>query len=377
MSGENFNKKVNKLRVLLAPLDWGLGHATRCIPLVKELLFNNCEVIIAGDGAVETLLKAEFPYLVILPLAGYKIQYSRKQKYLGWKIFRQLPQILRMINYEKHWLKNVLKQYQIDLVISDNRPGLHTKLVPAVYITHQLKIKARNRLSAWIAQQMHYRFIKRFTVCWVPDAAGSENLAGELSHPGKMPAIPVRYIGALSRFEKEVETARQNDLLILLSGPEPQRSILEEKLLKQLEEYNGTAVVLRGLPGNAELPRHKNVSVQLFNHLPADELNQLIQRTEIVISRSGYTTVMDLVKLEQKALLIPTPGQTEQEYLAGYLMKRKLFYSVNQDGFELSTAVEKMRTFPYVSIKMQEQYKPVIRELVENLISGIAKSCKE
>jgi len=197
-----FNKKKDCKRVLVAPLDWGLGHATRCIPIIYELLEQGCSVIIAASGPTEILLKKEFPELIFLPLKGYAVRYSKKKSWLPLTIFFQIPSIITSICYEHCWLKKIVKEKDIDLVISDNRFGLYHATIPSVYITHQLLIKTGDRFTENIAQQIHFHFIKKFTQCWVPDAEENNNLAGELSHPKKHPDN-IKYIGPLSRFEKK------------------------------------------------------------------------------------------------------------------------------------------------------------------------------
>lgn len=370
MKGENFNRKGRKPRILLAPLDWGLGHATRCIPIIKDLLTKDCEVIIAAEGPLLALLSAEFPSLLFLPLKGYRIRYSRSKAWLPFKIMLQLPRILRMVGFENRWLKNTVLEHEIDAVISDNRPGMYHREIPSVYITHQLLIKAENSLLEKWMQQIHYRYINRFSICWVPDMKEDKNpagLAGSLSHPEKPPGVPVHYIGPLSRFSKIDGMPKEYDLAILLSGPEPQRTIFEELLLKQLAGYKGKVILIRGLPGETRNVTTSNTAIQPFNHLPASELSSIIQRSALVICRSGYTTIMDLAALQQKAVLVPTPGQTEQEYLAAYLSEKKYFYSLPQKGFDLTKALEGASAFSFRQLPVAEMYKVAINDLLKSL----------
>ncbi len=168
-NGNNINKLPAKIRVLIAPLEWGLGHATRCIPIIKELLLNGAEVLIAAEGAAESLLKNEFPNLAYLPLMGYRMKYSRKKSFLHFKLLAQLPKIFFAIRKEYQWLKKIIIEHQIDAVISDNRFGLYHKKVKCIYITHQLLIKTGNSITEKIAQKYHYGFIKKYSECWVPD----------------------------------------------------------------------------------------------------------------------------------------------------------------------------------------------------------------
>lgn len=354
-------------KILIAPLDWGLGHATRSIPLITALLAEGCEVLIAAEGPIQELLQQEFQTLTFLPLKGYRIKYSRKREWLPVKIALQIPGLLFSIFWEHQWLKKIVKDHSIDTVISDNRFGMYHKHIPSVYITHQLLIKTGNELSENLLMKLHYWFIKKYKQCWVPDFEGSKNIAGELSHPAFLPDN-LKYIGGLSRFEKNDNIGEKFDLLILLSGPEPQRTIFEKELFFQLKQYSGNVLLVRGLPGGNETlatQNNKNCTIQIRNHLVVRELCHAIKQAKMIISRSGYTTIMDLIKLQKKAILVPTPGQTEQEYLAQYLMQQQLFYSVQQQDFLLNKVLEKTASFPYLhSTFNMEQYKNVIKQFI-------------
>ena len=305
---------MRKPRILVAPLDWGLGHATRCIPIIKELLRQECVVWLACDGSQQNLLQQEFPDVPFLALDGYKIKYSRASFAMTLKILLQLNNILRAIKKENAWLKNQITKYEFDAVISDNRYGLYHSSVPSVFITHQLNIKSPfGKWTEKILQKWNYRFINRFAECWVPDLAEEKenDLAGELSHPEKKPAVPVKYIGILSRFNPLKRTEKKDHLLIILSGPEPQRSILENKIIDEISQYNGTATIVRGLPDSSLFIPSTNM-IRFYNHLSTEDMCKEMGQAEYVISRCGYSTVMDLVQLQKKSILIPTPGQTEQ-----------------------------------------------------------------
>jgi uncharacterized protein (TIGR00661 family) len=343
---ENFDTPNTKKRVLVAPLDWGLGHATRCIPIIFKLIQQNCEVIVAAEGAGKALLQQEFPDLAFIELKGYRVQYSRNRSRMPLRLLLQFPKIISRIYAEKRWLKKVVAQYKIDAVISDNRLGLRYKKIPCVYITHQLQIKTSGRFTERIAQKIHYHFINKFNSCWVPDAAGEINLAGELSHPAVLPKTQVTYLGPLSRFEKK-EHELKYDLCVVLSGPEPQRTVFENLVLRDLKDFKGHAFLLRGLPGKEPAIEINSGHLEIKNHLPATELNQVLMQSKMIISRSGYTTIMDLARLQKKAVLVPTPGQTEQEYLANYLQQRHLFYTAHQQDFSVPGVLENAAAFPF------------------------------
>ena len=362
-------KKRRKPRILVAPLDWGLGHATRCIPIILELLKQDCEVLLAGEGAQETLLKKEFPQLHFLPLKGYRINYSISGGGLLWRMMSQIPQIKKTIRHERQWLRDVVKEHQIDAVISDNRYGLYHKTVFSVFITHQLLIKTY--WGGWtekMLQKKNFRYINHFSECWTPDNENENNLAGILSHPGKKPEIPLQYIGWLSRVEKKNTATEKDHLLFLLSGPEPQRTIFENIIVQQVAHYNGTATIIRGLPNISTMIPSTN-SLKFYNHLPADELGKEMERAEFIIARSGYSTIMDLVKLQKKSILIPTPGQTEQEYLADHLSKKSFAVTCPQKEFSLDDILAKAKGFSYQFLNIEEEDKlPVaISKLIRSI----------
>mgnify|MGYP003339457003 CR=1 FL=1 len=343
LPGKNWEKR----RVLVAPLDWGLGHATRCIPLIRQLEEQGAEIWLAGEGPQETLLRAEFPHLPFLTLKGYRIQYSRSGKFMIWKMLRQIPAIKKAIRYEHEWLKKMFADLPFDEVISDNRYGLHHPNINSIIITHQLRIKTGlGSLTENILQRWNYTYLEKFDQCWIPDLENDHALAGELSHPDRKPSMPVTYLGPLSRFISLNIPTRKNKLLIILSGPEPQRTILEEKIFRDIAHYDGEATVVRGLPSSqTHVP--STGMINIYNHLSSEELNKEMNEAELVIARSGYSTIMDSFTLGKKCIFIPTPGQTEQEYLGNYLQKNGRALCVQQKTFDLRIAIEQADQFNY------------------------------
>jgi len=337
----NFNIQ----KVLVAPLDWGLGHATRDIPIIRALIANGYEVIIGAEGAQASLLQTEFPSLQILPLTGYRVRYSKSKWGFFFKILRQLPRLIRIIKEENHWLDAVIEEHRIGLVISDNRFGLHTKKIPCIFITHQLTVKAPFVWAEKLLQRINYRYINQFTCCWVPDVADDENAAGILSHPIKLPLTKVQYIGLLSRFHVQSET-KQYDYCVLLSGPEPQRTLLEEKIMTDIASISGKILLVRGKPGSNEVLKVPQ-NVEVKNHLPGKELQKVLLQSEYIVCRGGYTSLMELLSLQKKLILIPTPGQTEQEYLAEKLMLRNCCFSIPQDEFDCVKHFALAKKFQY------------------------------
>ena len=284
---------------------------------------------------------------------------------MPWKILAQFPRMAFTIYTEHKWLKQIVKEYHIDAVISDNRFGMYHKTIPSVYITHQLLIKTGNRFTERIAQRIHYFFIRKYKECWVPDFKVN-GLAGVLSHPKKLPK-KIRYLGALSRFEVST-VEKKYDVLISISGPEPQRAIFEEKILNHLRSFTGTALLIRGLPENSNELKYENPMITIKNHLSGKELNKAILESDIIISRCGYTTIMDLTRLKKNGILVPTPGQTEQEYLARRLKKRRIFYTINQKDFVLENILRGAHTFQGIIPEYNmEKYKNVIDQFVRSL----------
>lgn len=344
---------LRKIRILVAPLDWGLGHATRCIPIIRELIHLGCEPLIAAESAQHSLLKLEFPNLIFLPLDGYRIRYSTSGPGLAFKLLFQSGKILNAIKKENQWLKKAVEEHQIDAVISDNRFGLYHDKIPCVFITHQLRIK-----SSWggwterMLQEKNYRMIERFKSCWVPDYQQSPGLAGDLSHPRHLPTIPVEYIGPLSRFQKSIN--EENRILILLSGPEPQRTLLENTIVSEIAHYPGQATVVRGIPGSEKLIPSTN-TIRFYNHLSTAQLNEEFSNAFLILSRSGYSTVMDVMKMEKKAVFIPTPGQTEQLFLSKILEENGVAPSISQKDFSIKRAIEMAKNFSYQKLKFPEE----------------------
>lgn len=334
-------------KILITPLNWGLGHATRCMPIIDALLEKGCEVIIGTDGRALHLLEKEYPTLEIIELPAYDISYRSNN--MMRNIAPQLFKILKVIRKENIAVQKIVTEKGIDAIISDNRYGCYSKNVHSIFMTHQLNIKIPNRLVESGVAFFNQQLIQQFDECWIPDFEDENNsLSGHLSHQHGMKKVT--YLGGLSRF-KYFETIKQYDILIILSGPEPQRTYLEEKLLKQAKSLNAKTLFVKGkTEENPEPQISGNVTILPF--LTAKALNQAILESEIIITRSGYSTIMDLAALGSKAVLIPTPGQTEQEYLADYFHKKRIFHTQSQDDFDLEQAL--MESQGFTGIKMQD-----------------------
>lgn len=319
-----------KKNILVAPLNWGLGHATRCIPIINALLENGFRPILASDGLALALLKKEFPQLLALELPSYHIEYAKKASNFKWKILKNSPKTIKAIYEEKKIVKKWVEEFALVGIISDNRLGVFNKKVTSVFITHQLTVLSGK--TTWISSKIHQYFIKKFDECWIPDVESVPNLSGKLGHL-KDSNLNLRYIGILSRFEKQ-EIPIEYQLMILLSGPEPQRTLLEDKLIDELENYPEKVVFIKGkIEATQKNWQDKNIT--FYNFMQTKQLEKTINESEFVLCRSGYTTILDLTKLQKKAFFIPTPGQFEQEYLAKKIKKQGLVPSVKQNSFKI------------------------------------------
>lgn len=336
----NLREKINIVKekplLLFSPLDWGLGHTFRSIPLIRQYLSRGYKIIVACNSTQKAILQPELPEVGFVDIFGYGIRYGGSGPATKLKILLQLPKILTRIKAENRWLTSFLKESAVDLVVSDNRYGMYSTLVPSVIITHQLRVRTGfGGVADRIIQRFLYRWINRFSECWVPDLE-ENGFAGELSHPAVMPGIAVKYIGLLSRFEMPCSnTPYEFKFCIILSGPEPQRTIFERIIIGQLKGFKEKTVLLRGLPlENELLPPMEEVTI--FNYAGTAQLQELICKSEYVICRAGYTSIMDLIKLDKKMILVPTPGQTEQEYLASYLSLKDIARCYTQDEFSMN-----------------------------------------
>ncbi|NBU80134.1 MAG: glycosyltransferase [Flavobacteriaceae bacterium] len=321
--------------ILVAPLNWGLGHATRCIPIIRELEKNGYIPILASDGAALQLLQKEFPHLQSLELPSYEIEYAKEGTDFKWKLIKNSPKMIQAIFEEKKFVKELVKKYDLKGIISDNRLGVYSKKVRSVFITHQLNVLSGK--TTWISSKLQQHFIKKFDECWIPDFQESVNLSGKLGHL-KSNYLNLKYLGPLSRLEKK-ELDSKYKLIVILSGPEPQRTILEEKLIAELQNYNGEVLFIKG-EVEANQKREVKRNITYYNFMTSKEIETALNESEMVLCRSGYTTVMDLAKLEKKAFFIPTPGQYEQEYLAKRFKRNGYIPYAKQDDFIIDNLLE-------------------------------------
>ena len=323
--------------ILICPLNWGLGHATRCVPIIKKLSSEGHKVIIAADEGPLAFLQKEFPDHEFIKFPGFSPKYSRSNTQV-FKMMAAFPGALCDFRRDHKTVESIVRNYNIDMVISDNRFGCWSKQVHSVFITHQLHIQVP-RIWKWttpIINLFNHSYIKKYDEVWVPDIENEPSLSGKLSHPA-LKGTSTKYIGHLSRFQSDNQdvTEKTNKFLVILSGPEPQRTIFEEIVLKQARQTSDNILILRAKPDSNDLLRDVPENVSMFNHVDDEMFLQLVNSAEIIVCRGGYSSLMDLAALGRKAFLVPTPGQTEQEYLARHLGKTEGWSWCRQSEFRL------------------------------------------
>jgi len=307
------------MKILICPLNWGLGHATRCVPVIRQLLKENYEPVIVSDGFPLAFLRLEFPSLRFIEYPSYSIYYAAGKSQVGAMIYN-FPTILKGIINEHFWLKKLVQSEHFDQVISDNRFGMWNNKVHCIYITHQLMVKMPSYVKFLepFVHLIHKGFINRYSECRIPDKEEKGGLSGDLSHKYPLPKNAT-FIGPLSRFTG-MENSLPNtnyEVVAVISGVEPQRTIFEESLMYRFRNTTRKTLIVAGQPGSEKTETHIG-NITIVSHIQDDELASFLLGTKKIISRSGYSTIMDLDALNclDKAEFIPTPGQTEQEYLA-------------------------------------------------------------
>lgn len=313
-------------RILFGVLNWGLGHASRSSVLINELINQGNEVVIASDGLALEYLRREFPNLESRDLPAYDIKYSKLNT--QWpSLIASLPRMARVAAKEKALVDYWVEEDHFQGIISDNRLGFHNAQVPSAYITHQLAPQAGVFTS--FSKRLHAKFYKQYTEVWVPDTP-SLTLSGGLN---KAKVQGLKYIGPISALKKHSPAAEASKILVVLSGPEPQRTILEQKIFEQSDSLQEDLVVVRGTTSPCDSRYEKQF--RIYDFLGSEDLSKLMGEAKLVVSRSGYCSLMDYYHLGKRALLIPTPGQSEQEYLGEYLKGKGYYHSVSQKNLNL------------------------------------------
>ena len=305
--------------ILVSPLDWGLGHAARMVPVVRFLSKKNRVIVVCGPNARE-FLDAELPNIEIITINDSAIRYPAHRitifTMLSW-----LPVLAVNAIREHFFVKRIIQKQGIDTVISDNRYGLIFRHMECYFVTHQVfpKLPVGFGVLEKILGALHRFYLQRFKACLIPDFETRFSLSGDLASNRVGDNPKFQRVGILSRFCNYPQNNNKvYDLLILISGQESQRTIFERYLLNYIKDSNKRILFVRGVSENTP-PLSPFNNVVFKNMLTSDNLAAAITSSKLVVGRSGYSTILDLVSLNASAILIPTPGQTEQEYLARHL----------------------------------------------------------
>ena len=336
----NINNKV-----IVSPLDWGLGHATRCIPIIKVLLQKGYQPIIAGTPETIALIQLEFKNLAFCTLPSYNIAYhtllGSKRLYLLSQIFK----LKKVIATEHNILSNYCLKHNIKFIISDNRYGIYLPNCRNVFITHQLKIATGfGKYADAMLQKWHYRFLKPFSEIWIPDVLGSPNLSGNLSHT-KLPKKPVHFIGALSRLSFTNNITKKYHFAFIASGPEPFKSIFIQQAIQLVTNYNYPIIIVAGNMQQKKIQQKLPPHITFLQYANAGQMQAIFNQTTFIICRSGYSSIMDAAATQAKCIMLPTPSQTEQLYLANYLGRQQLIKPIKNLNITLNELYLKANNF--------------------------------
>ena len=334
-------------RVLVSPLNWGLGHATRDMPVIRKLLELGHEVTIAACGNARAALSQEFPDGASIEFPDYPSPYSSSRFFLP-KFVLSLPLMLKAVAEERRTIAKIVERDTYDLIISDNRLGVYSRKVPSLFITHQLHYHLP--MAAWpfeiAAVRLNGYLHSRYDRVIVPDnPPGERSLAGKLSRADTGTTRSLAYYAGILTSIKQLACSEDLDHLFMISGPEPQRTQLENILLPMVAELEGTSVVLLGSPNGS---KNHSGSKRYFvkSYATTEEKINLMNRAKFIVCRSGYTSMMEIAELrKRRALFIPTPGQTEQEYLSWYYQSRGWFLSSGQYDIDLARDIPRTTSF--------------------------------
>lgn len=346
----------NQKNILVCPLDWGLGHASRMVAVIEILIEKGANVIIGADNGPLEFLRQRFGNCDFVKFSGFVPKYPRGNA-MALKMALQFPEMKRQAKKSNEFLQKIIREKKIDIVISDNRYELYSSKVYSVLVTHQVNIHTvglQKLFAPFIKAQLN-NYIKKYDELWIPDFEKPPWLSGSLSHNTRIPIDNYAFIGPLSRF-KERETAKSQkkyDVMAILSGPEPQRSIFEKIIERQFLETNLKVIFLLGKPGNQNSETLDNI--EKISHLSDAEFAQTLMSSDLIISRPGYSTIMDLAVFGKNAVFVPTPGQTEQEYLAKTLERQGNYYFQKQGEIDINSAIQKSKE--YHGIKLNNDYE--------------------
>lgn len=358
-----------KKTVLITPLNWGLGHATRVVPVIEDFLKRNAKVIIAADKRPFDFLKQRFPNAEVIRFPGFEPRYP-PNSLMALHMAVSFPVLWRKSYQAQRVLQEIIQQKKVDIIISDNRYECYSKHTYNIFITHQLQVQTQGlqKLFQPLITRLIYHYIQKYDELWIPDFENpDENLSGKLSHVKKFPLEKYYFTGPLSRFEStdSYAPAGKIDLLVILSGPEPQRTLLEKLVTTQSLRSGLDTTILQSQPEESLTVQKENI--RFISHADDEKMAALIQSASMIISRPGYSTIMDLSIFGKKAIFIPTPGQTEQEYLAKKMKSMKFCYSENQKSFNLNRAISASKKYTGLP-KIASHHQAEL--IIDRLLSG-------
>lgn len=366
------------MKILVAPLDWGLGHATRCVPVIREFLAQGAEVELAVVKANAGFFREVFPELRQRVAPGYNVVYPKYGFNMALWLLKNSAHLNAVMRYEHRYAEEMVERHGYDVLFSDNRFAFFSKKAYSVYMTHQRRIAFPPALVALegIGIRWHRARMRNFDEVWVPDVETAPGYAGALSHLpargqqvtgggrdsrgerasfGVACAPAVRFVGPLSRFDEVAGSLKTSSLdagelpagslkldsinagkyrvVAVISGVEPARTQFENRLRDILRDVPGEHLMILGKP---QAPRRHwtEGNIEFVTHLPTGEFARAVRDADWVISRGGYSTVMDMAYLGAKCIFVPTPGQYEQVVLARDLATAG--YAVNIPANRLS-----------------------------------------
>ncbi|MGQ9847610.1 MAG: glycosyltransferase [Bacteroidales bacterium] len=339
--------------VLICPLDWGIGHASRMVPIIKKIQLKGHNIFIACTKQQQAFFANEINNYTWIPSASPVIKYNHK-KLSVYDLFKLIPLIIIGIKRDKKQINSWIKKYNIHIVISDNRYGCYSSNVYSILVTHQVKIELPKNIK-WAEKILHNRIKKliyKFDRCWIPDIKETPNFAGNLTMQFSLNG-KLAFIGLLSRFEEsnlnESSSEKQYEVIAIISGPEPQRSIFADMLFKELKNLQKPCILVLGDFSKPQSVKQED-NVLIYSSMNSTQLYQAIKSSKYIIARSGYSTIMDLISLRRTAILVPTPGQTEQEYLANYYKSRRMFVIAEQNNFNLSELLAELSVYSWMYV---------------------------
>lgn len=305
-------------KILICPLDWGLGHVTRSLALAKALELEQHVVCWALPEHLHAIVYEHFPEAKVFNLPAYAIHYSAGASQV-FTLVKQIPRILKTIKRERIELQKIQHQEKFDVIVSDHRYGCYVPNIHSVFLAHQLQVLLPQSLRHFqtMFNSVHRSFLLPFDEIWIPDTL-EHSLSGKLSQ--LKTKVPQKCIGPLSRFQytwPSLHKTLPDESYVcvgIVSGPEPHRTLFVDELFQIFKNKKGPHLILTGQSGISSI-QQLDASVSIISNLSTEELRKVLQNANEIHCRSGYSSIMDMHELNLKANYYPTPGQTEQEYL--------------------------------------------------------------